>query len=59
MEARDIRNFNRYLFTLTEDQIQGVYEKESIAGRDEYVALVEAEADSRHVYLYEPPAQEH
>jgi hypothetical protein len=49
--AKDIREFNGYLAACTDRQVQGVYEKESAAGREEYVALVEAEARARGIVL--------
>ena len=51
MTAQDIREFNAYLHGCTDIQIEGVFEKEHEAGRDEYVALVEAEAARRGMIL--------
>jgi hypothetical protein len=49
--AKDIREFNAYLQQCTDRQVQGVYDKEKAAGRDEYVALAEAEAQRRGIIL--------
>lgn len=51
LTARDIREFNAYLANCTPRQVQGVYDKEKEAGRDAYVALVEAEAQKRGICL--------
>lgn len=51
MTADDIREFNAFLKNSTDAQVRGIYEKEKAAGRDDYVALVEAEADKRGLYL--------
>lgn len=48
--ADDIREFTGYLRNCTDAQVRGVYEKEKQAGRDEYVALAEAEAERRGLF---------
>lgn len=52
MNADDIRDFNGFLRNCTDAQIRGVYEKEKAADRDDYVALVEAEAARRGIDLH-------
>lgn len=52
MTGRDIREFNGYLRACTDNQVQGCYEKERKAGREDYMALVEAEAERRGLILY-------
>lgn len=49
--ASDIREFIAYLRNCTDKQVRGVYDKEKQAGRDEYVALAEAEADRRGLFF--------
>jgi hypothetical protein len=51
--AKDIREFNAYLRNCTDRQVQGVYEKERDAGREEYVELARAEAERRGIVLEE------
>lgn len=51
LSAKDQREFNAFLHNATDRQLQGIYDKESAAGRDEYVALTEAEAERRGVKL--------
>lgn len=51
LTARDIREFNGYLKGCTNAQVQGVYDKESQAGRDDYAELAIAEADRRGIVL--------
>lgn len=47
IDANDIREFNLYLRQCTTAQVQGVIEKETAAGRHEYVALAECELEVR------------
>jgi hypothetical protein len=49
--ASDIREFNAYLRNCTDAQVLGVYEKERQAGRDEYVALAQAEIIRRGLFF--------
>lgn len=49
--ATDIREFNSYLQTCTDAQVAGVYEKERLAGRDDYAALAEVAASTRGIDL--------
>lgn len=51
ISAKDIREFTAYLRNCTDQQVRGVYEKEKKAGRDEYVALAEAEAETARPFL--------
>jgi len=51
LAAKDIREFTAYLRNCTDAQVRGVYEKEKAAGRDAYMALAEAEADRRGLFL--------
>jgi hypothetical protein len=53
LSARDIREFNGFLRNASDRQIQGIYEKEHRAGRDEYVELTRAEASRRGISLDE------
>lgn len=39
MTAKDIREFQQYLNHCTDRQVQGVYEKEAGAGREDYAEL--------------------
>jgi hypothetical protein len=48
--AADIREFCEYLRLCTDEQVRGVYDKEKKAGRDEYVALAEVEAQRRGLF---------
>jgi len=49
--ADDIREFSSYLRQCTDAQVRGVYDKEKKAGRDEYVALAEVEAERRGLFF--------
>lgn len=49
--AKDIREFAAYLKNCTDAQVQGVYDKESAAGRDEYAELAVMEALLRGITL--------
>src|SRR5437667_2351045 len=51
ISARDIREFRGFLRNATDRQVQGIYDKEASAGRDEYAELAVAEADRRGIYL--------
>lgn len=47
LTAKDISEFNLYLKQCSDKQVQGVYEKERDAGREEYAELAKAEAERR------------
>lgn len=49
--SKDIREFRGYLRNATDRQVQGIYEKEKSAGRDEYAELAVAEAERRGIML--------
>lgn len=49
--AEDIRDFRGFLHNATDSQVQGIYEKERQAGRDEYAELAVAEAERRGISL--------
>lgn len=49
--SKDIREFRGYLRNATDRQVQGIYEKEKSAGRDEYAELAVAEAERRGITL--------
>lgn len=51
ISARDIREFRGFLKNATDRQVQGIYEKEQRAGRDEYAELAIAEAERRGIEL--------
>lgn len=51
MNANDMREFRGYLKQCTDRQVQGVYDKESEAGRDDYAELAIAEAERRGIIL--------
>jgi hypothetical protein len=53
MTAQDMREFRGYLKNCTNAQVQGVYEKEREAGRDDYAELAIAEAEARGIVLDE------
>jgi hypothetical protein len=48
---QDLDEFEQYLQQCTDTQVQGVYDKERAAGRDEYADLAVAEARSRGISL--------
>ena len=49
--AQDIREFRAFLRQATDRQIQGIYDKEARAGRDDYAELAIAEAERRGIDL--------
>jgi hypothetical protein len=49
--AKDIREFNGFLRNASDRQVQGIYDKESRAGRDEYAELAIAEAARRGIEI--------
>jgi hypothetical protein len=49
--AQDIREFRSFLGNASDSQVQGIYEKEKRAGRDEYAELAVVEAASRGLSL--------
>lgn len=51
LSADDIRDFNGYLANCTDQQVRGVYEKETAAGRDAYAELARTEATKRGIAL--------
>ena len=51
LSAKDIREFRGYLRSATDRQVQGIYDKEKSAGRDDYAELAVAEAESRGIDL--------
>jgi hypothetical protein len=51
LSAKDIREFRGFLRNATDRQVQGIYEKEKRAGRDDYAELAVAEAEARGIYL--------
>ena len=53
LSARDIREFRGFLRQATDRQVQGIYEKEKRAGRDDYAELAIAEAETRGIVLDE------
>ena len=51
LSARDIREFRGFLRNATDRQVQGIYDKEQRAGRDDYAELAVAEAERRGIVL--------
>jgi hypothetical protein len=51
LSARDIREFRGFLGQATDRQVQGIYDKEKSAGRDDYAELAIAEAERRGIIL--------
>ena len=51
LSDRDIREFRGFLRSATDRQVQGIYDKEKRAGRDDYAALAVAEAQRRGLEL--------
>lgn len=51
MTPRDRKEFKGYLHNCTDSQVQGVYDKEMAADRDEYAELAIDEADRRGIEL--------
>jgi hypothetical protein len=51
LSARDIREFRGFLRQATDRQVQGIYDKEKGAGRDDYAELAVAEAERRGIFL--------
>jgi hypothetical protein len=49
--AKDLREFRGFLRNATNRQVQGIYDKETRAGRDEYAELAVAEAARRGIEL--------
>jgi hypothetical protein len=49
--AQDIREFSNFLRSATDRQVQGIFDKEKWAGRDEYAALAMEEAQRRGIEL--------
>ena len=53
LSAQDIREFRGFLRQATDRQVQGIYDKEKRAGRDDYAELAVAEAERRDIVLNE------
>ena len=51
VSAQDIRDFRGFLRNASDSQVQGIYEKERSAARDEYAELALAEAEGRGITL--------
>ena len=51
LSAKDIREFRGFLRNATDRQVQGIYDKEKGAGRDDYAELAVAEAEQRGIFL--------
>ncbi len=51
MTAKDRREFVQFLKQCTPQQVQGVYNKETKAGRKDYANLAVIEANRRNIYL--------
>jgi hypothetical protein len=51
ISAQDLREFRGFLGNASDLQVQGIYEKEKRAGRDEYAELAVAEANRRGLSL--------
>lgn len=51
ISSQDIREFRGFLQNATDRQIQGIYDKETEAGRDEYAELAVGEAERRGIHL--------
>lgn len=51
MNAKDMKEFRQYLKLCTDRQVQGVYDKEHEAGREDYAELAIAEAEARGIEL--------
>lgn len=49
--AKDLREFRGFLRNATNPQVQGIYDKEKRAGRDEYADLAIEEAERRGIEL--------
>lgn len=49
--AKDIREFRGFLRNASDRQVQGIYDKEKSAGRDEYAELAVEEAERRGIEL--------
>lgn len=54
MKPKDRREFRAYLAACTDAQVQGVYEKEHAAGREDYAALACEEAARRGIPWKKP-----
>lgn len=51
MTAQEKANFKGYLHNCTDAQVQGVYDKEKAAGREDEMELALDEADRRGIVL--------
>jgi len=49
--AKDLREFRGFLRNATDRQVQGIYDKEKRAGRDDYAKLAVEEAERRGIEL--------
>ena len=53
MNSQDREEFKLYLKACSHSQVQGVFDKERNAGRDDYVELARDEAERRGITLEE------
>ena len=51
MNTQDHNEFVEYLKACTDNQVRGVYEKETAAGRKDYAELAKQEAERRGIEL--------
>jgi hypothetical protein len=51
MTNKDKMEFRLYLRACTDEQVQGVYEKEHRAGRDDYAELAKDEGYQRNIHV--------
>lgn len=51
LTAKDISEFRGYLKNCTDRQVQGVFDKETLAGRADYAELARVEAEHRGMEL--------
>ena len=51
MTADEMKDFRGYLKNCTDRQVQGVYDKEKAAGREDYAELAVAEAECRGITI--------
>jgi hypothetical protein len=58
MTTKDRNEFSGYLRQCTDQQVQGVYDKETAAGRRDYAQLAAREANRRGITLEESDAEE-
>lgn len=51
MNKKDKNEFRAYLRQCTDRQVQGVYEKERDAGREDYAELAKDEGHRRNIHI--------